>query len=42
MQAALPYVDEFMAGSSLGSLERLAVALDRLSVSKLRRRERDE
>jgi uncharacterized protein with von Willebrand factor type A (vWA) domain len=42
MRAALPYVDEFMAGNSLGSLERLAQALDRLSVSKLPRRERDE
>jgi uncharacterized protein len=41
MKAALPHVDEFMAGNSLGSLERLAVALDRLCVSKLRRRERD-
>jgi uncharacterized protein len=42
MKAALPYVDEFMAGNSLGSLERLAEALDRLSMSKLRGRERDE
>jgi uncharacterized protein len=42
MQAALPHVDEFMAGNSLASLESLAVALDRLFVSKLRRRERDE
>jgi uncharacterized protein len=42
MRAALPHVDEFMAGNSLGSLEQLAVALDRLSMSKLRRRERDE
>jgi uncharacterized protein len=42
MRAALPHVDEFMAGNSLGSLERLAVALDRLCVSKLRGRERDE
>jgi uncharacterized protein with von Willebrand factor type A (vWA) domain len=42
MRAALPHVDEFMAGNSLGSLERLALALDRLSVSKLRGRERDE
>ena len=41
MRAALPHVDEFMAGNSLDSLERLAVALDRLCVSKLRRRERD-
>jgi uncharacterized protein len=41
MRAALPHVDEFMAGNSLDSLERLAVALDRLCVSKLPRRERD-
>jgi uncharacterized protein with von Willebrand factor type A (vWA) domain len=38
MRAALPHVDEFMAGNSLGSLERLAYALDRLSTGKLRRR----
>jgi uncharacterized protein len=42
MRAALPHVDEFMAGNSLGSLERLADALDRLSMGKLRRREPDE
>jgi uncharacterized protein len=42
MSAALPHVDEFMAGNSLGSLERLAESLDRLSMSKLRGRERDE
>ena len=42
MRAALPHVDEFMAGNSLGSLERLAEALDRLSMGRLRRRERDE
>jgi uncharacterized protein len=42
MRTALPHVDEFMAGNSLGSLERLAEALDRLSMGRLRRRERDE
>jgi uncharacterized protein len=42
MRAALPYVDEFMAGNSLGSLERLAEALDRLSMGRLRGRERHE
>ena len=42
MRAALPHVDEFMAGNSLGSLERLAEALDRLSMGRLRTRERDE
>jgi uncharacterized protein len=42
MQAALPHVDEFMAGNSLASLERLADALDRLSMGRLRRRGRDE
>jgi uncharacterized protein len=42
MRAALPHVDEFMAGNSLGSLEQLVAALDRLSMSKLRERERDE
>jgi hypothetical protein len=42
MRAALPHVDEFMAGNSLESLERLAEALDRLSMGKLRRRGRDE
>jgi uncharacterized protein with von Willebrand factor type A (vWA) domain len=40
MQAALPHVDEFMAGNSLVSLEQLADALDRLSVGTLRREER--
>jgi uncharacterized protein with von Willebrand factor type A (vWA) domain len=34
MQAALPYVDEFMAGNSLASLEGLAEALDRLSMGR--------
>jgi uncharacterized protein with von Willebrand factor type A (vWA) domain len=42
MRAALPHVDEFMAGNSLASLENLAEALDRLSMGRLRRRERDE
>src|ERR671914_573713 len=37
MRAALPHVDEFMAGNSLGSLELLADALDRLSMGRLRR-----
>jgi uncharacterized protein with von Willebrand factor type A (vWA) domain len=41
MRAALPHVDEFMAGNSLASLERLAEALDRLSMGSVRRRERD-
>jgi uncharacterized protein len=41
MQAALPHVDEFMAGNSLASLEELAEALDRLSMGRLRRRGRD-
>jgi uncharacterized protein len=36
MTAALPYVDEFMAGNSLGSLERLVEALDQLPVRSLR------
>jgi uncharacterized protein with von Willebrand factor type A (vWA) domain len=36
MQAALPHVDDFMAGNSLASLEDLAEALDRLSLGKLR------
>ena len=40
MQAALPHVDEFMAANSLGSLEELAEALDRLSTGRLRREER--
>lgn len=35
MQAALPFVDEFMAGNSLASLEELAEALDRLSSGRL-------
>jgi uncharacterized protein with von Willebrand factor type A (vWA) domain len=39
MQAALPHVDEFMAGNSLASLEELAEALDGLSMGTLRRRE---
>jgi len=39
MQAALPHVDEFMAAHSLGSLEQLAEALDRLSMGTLRREE---
>ena len=39
MRAALPHVDEFMAGNSLASLEELAEALDRLSMGKLRREE---
>ena len=37
MRAALPHVDEFMAGNSLASLEELAEALDRLSMGKLGR-----
>jgi uncharacterized protein with von Willebrand factor type A (vWA) domain len=41
MRAALPHVDLFMAGNSLGSLERLAKALDALSMRGLGRRERD-
>jgi uncharacterized protein with von Willebrand factor type A (vWA) domain len=41
MQAALPHVDDFMAGNSLASLESLADALDRLSVGRLRRGEGD-
>jgi uncharacterized protein with von Willebrand factor type A (vWA) domain len=39
MRAALPHVDEFMAGNSLASLEELAEALDRLSMGRLRREE---
>jgi uncharacterized protein with von Willebrand factor type A (vWA) domain len=31
MRAALPHVDEFLAGNSLASLEELAVTLDRVS-----------
>ena len=38
MRAALPHVDEFMAGNSLASLEELAEALDRLSMGRLRGR----
>ena len=41
MLAALPHVDEFMAGNSLASLEELADALDRLSTGRLRRRGQD-
>jgi uncharacterized protein len=37
MQAALPHVDDFMAGNSLASLNELVDALDRLSMGKLRR-----
>jgi uncharacterized protein with von Willebrand factor type A (vWA) domain len=37
MQAALPHVDDFMAGNSLASLEELADALDRMSMGKLRK-----
>jgi uncharacterized protein len=40
MQAALPHVDDFMAGNSLASLEELAEALDGLSMGRLRREER--
>ena len=36
MQAALPFVDEFMAANSLASLAELAEALDRLSAGRLR------
>jgi uncharacterized protein with von Willebrand factor type A (vWA) domain len=42
MRAALPYVDDFMAGNSLASLEELAEALDRLSLGRLRKEGRDE
>jgi uncharacterized protein len=35
MRSALPFVDEFMAGNSLASLEELAEALDRLSAGRL-------
>jgi uncharacterized protein len=42
MRVALPYVDEFMAGSTLGSLERLAEALDRVSTGTLLRRGRTD
>jgi uncharacterized protein len=41
MQAALPHVDQFMAGNSLASLEELAEALDRLSLGRLRTKEGD-
>jgi uncharacterized protein len=41
MMAALPHVDEFMAGNSLASLEGLAETLDRLSVRSLSTREKD-
>jgi uncharacterized protein with von Willebrand factor type A (vWA) domain len=36
MRAALPFIDDFMAGNSLASLEELAEALDRLSTGTLR------
>jgi hypothetical protein len=36
MRSALPFVDEFMAGNSLASLEELADALDRLSTRRER------
>jgi uncharacterized protein with von Willebrand factor type A (vWA) domain len=39
MRAALPHVDEFLAGNSLASLGQLAEALDRLSMGRLRREE---
>jgi uncharacterized protein len=39
MQAALPHVDEFLAGNSLASLEELAEALDGLSMGSSRTRE---
>ena len=42
MRAALPHVDEFMAGNSLASIEALADALDRLSMGRLREGRRDE
>jgi uncharacterized protein with von Willebrand factor type A (vWA) domain len=41
MRAALPHVDDFMAGNSLASIEQLADALDRLSLGRLRRGEGD-
>jgi uncharacterized protein with von Willebrand factor type A (vWA) domain len=37
MQAALPHVDELLAGNSLASLEKLAQALDCFPMGKLRR-----
>jgi uncharacterized protein with von Willebrand factor type A (vWA) domain len=36
MQAALPFVDEFMAANSLASLEELADALDQMSSARRR------
>jgi hypothetical protein len=39
MQAALPFVDEFLAGNSLASLEELADTLDRLSTGRSQREE---
>jgi len=41
MRAALPFVDEFMAGNSLASLEELADALDRLSAGRFRGEENE-
>ena len=41
IRAALPHVDEFMAGNSLGSLEDLSYALDRMATGRLRRGESD-
>jgi uncharacterized protein with von Willebrand factor type A (vWA) domain len=35
MQAALPHVDDFMAGNSLASLDELVDALDRVSLGRL-------
>jgi uncharacterized protein len=42
MQAALPYVDLFMAGNSLASLAKLAEALDRLSIGELHKEGREQ
>jgi uncharacterized protein with von Willebrand factor type A (vWA) domain len=42
MQAALPHVDEFLAGNSLASLEELAEALDGLSMGSSRTREESQ
>jgi uncharacterized protein with von Willebrand factor type A (vWA) domain len=42
MRAALPYVDEFMAGNSLASLEQLAEALNQVSIGRVRRKESGE
>jgi uncharacterized protein with von Willebrand factor type A (vWA) domain len=42
MQAALPHVDDFMAGNSLASLNELVDALDRLSSGKVRKGRSDE